>query len=167
MRTPPKKILLWGLLVRLISGYQPSLYSFQRSLPRLPVPKLSDTIEKLLESLKPIKSAEELAVIRKQAQDFERGIGPRLQKLLYLKSWITPNYVSDWWYVFHEMNSIDDNFFKRISLNYNFVFQTNFFPLFCFFFNSKGKVCVFAQSLAITNQLQLLHFGSFVLEGEL
>lgn len=99
MRQPPKKILLWGLLVRLISGYQPSLYSFQRSLPKMPVPALGETIERLLDSLRPIKSEEELALLRKQAKEFEHGLGPRLQKLLILKSWITQNYVSDWWYV--------------------------------------------------------------------
>lgn len=68
MSNPSKKVLLWGLLVRLISGYQPSLYSFQRSLPKLPVPKLQDTLRKLIESLKPIVSEEELAIIKKQSQ---------------------------------------------------------------------------------------------------
>lgn len=68
MSSPSKKTLLWGLLVRLISGYQPSLYSFQRSLPKLPVPKLHDTMHKLIESMKPIVSEEELAIIKKQAK---------------------------------------------------------------------------------------------------
>lgn len=67
MHKPSKKILFWGLLVRLISGYQPSLYSFQRSLPKLPVPKLHDTMQKLIDSLKSIVSEEELAIIKKQA----------------------------------------------------------------------------------------------------
>jgi len=97
MSKPPTKILLWGLLVRLISGYQPSLYSFQRSLPKLPVPKLHDTMQKLIESLRPILSEEELAIVKKQATEFENTIGPKLQRLLILKSWITPNYVTDWW----------------------------------------------------------------------
>ncbi|KAG9510263.1 Mitogen-activated protein kinase-binding protein 1 [Fragariocoptes setiger] len=97
MRTPPLKIILWGLLVRLISGYQPSLYSFQRSLPRLPVPPLSETMKKLLESLEPITSPEEFEKIKKQAHAFERNPGPKLQRLLVLKSWLTQNYVTDWW----------------------------------------------------------------------
>lgn len=74
MSTPPKHIILWGLLVRLISGYQPSLYSFQRSLPKLPVPKLHDTLEKLIESLEPIVSEEELAIVKKQATVSSKNI---------------------------------------------------------------------------------------------
>lgn len=88
---------LWGLTVKFVSGYQPSLYSCQRSLPRMPVPPLDETLSKLLDSLKPLCSEEEFKDYCKQAQDFECSIGPRLQRLLYLKSWWAPNYVSDWW----------------------------------------------------------------------
>lgn len=31
------------------------------------------------------------------ANDFEKGIGVKLQRYLLLKSWWTSNYVSDWW----------------------------------------------------------------------
>lgn len=88
---------LWGLTVKFVSGYQPSLYSCQRSLPRMPVPAIDETLSKLLDSLKPLCSEEEFKEYSKQAQDFECSIGPRLQRLLYLKSWWAPNYVSDWW----------------------------------------------------------------------
>ncbi|MPC08983.1 Carnitine O-palmitoyltransferase 1, liver isoform [Portunus trituberculatus] len=88
---------LWGLTVKFVSGYQPSLYSCQRSLPRMPVPAIDETLSKLLDSLKPLCSEEEFKDYSKQAQDFECSIGPRLQRLLYLKSWWAPNYVSDWW----------------------------------------------------------------------
>jgi hypothetical protein len=60
--------MIWGILVRLISGYQPSLYSFQRSLPRMPVPSLRDTLHKLFESLKPVCTEEELALLKKQSR---------------------------------------------------------------------------------------------------
>ncbi|XP_064471595.1 carnitine O-palmitoyltransferase 1, liver isoform-like [Ornithodoros turicata] len=89
--------LLWCACVRVISGYQPSLYSCQRSLPRLPVPPLHDTIDRLLESLQPVCSPEELKQLTQQASKFERTLGPTLQRLLWLRSWITSNYVSDWW----------------------------------------------------------------------
>ncbi|XP_047476442.1 carnitine O-palmitoyltransferase 1, liver isoform-like [Penaeus chinensis] len=91
------KTKLWGLTVKFVSGYQPSLYSCQRSLPRMPVPPLDETLSKLLDSLKPLCSEEEFKQYSKEAADFEGTIGPRLQRLLHLKSWWAPNYVSDWW----------------------------------------------------------------------
>lgn len=91
------KTKLWGLTVKFVSGYQPSLYSCQRSLPRMPVPPLDETLSKLLESLKPLCSEEEYKQYKQDAADFECTIGCRLQRLLYLKSWWAPNYVSDWW----------------------------------------------------------------------
>ncbi|KAK8725563.1 hypothetical protein OTU49_010621 [Cherax quadricarinatus] len=91
------KTKLWSLTVKFVSGYQPSLYSCQRSLPRMPVPPLEETLGKLLDSLKPLCSEEEFKEYTKQANEFESTVGPRLQRLLYLKSWWAPNYVSDWW----------------------------------------------------------------------
>lgn len=98
LRSPPLRIVLWGLLVRLISGYQPSLYSFQRSLPRMSVPPVRETIRKLLESMKCIiRDPDEFAQFQREALEFERTIASKLQKLLILKSWLTQNYVTDWW----------------------------------------------------------------------
>ena len=39
---------IWGVTVKFVSGYQPSLYSCQRSLPRLPVPRLHGTLSELI-----------------------------------------------------------------------------------------------------------------------
>lgn len=97
LRQPPLKIIVWGLLVRLISGYQPSLYSFQRSLPRMSVPPVNQTIRKLLESMRCLLDEDAYKKFEKEARDFERSLAPKLQKLLILKSWLTQNYVSDWW----------------------------------------------------------------------
>lgn len=89
--------LAWCVAVRVISGYQPSLYSCQRSLPRLPVPALHDTIERLLDSLRAVCTPEEMKSLEMQAQKFETTLGPTLQRLLYLRSWISSNYVTEWW----------------------------------------------------------------------
>lgn len=97
MRQPPLTIIIWGVLVRLISGYHPSLYSFQRSLPRMSVPPLSETIKKLLESVKCYLEPEEYERVYQEAKQFEKTLGPKLQKLLIVKSWLTQNYVTDWW----------------------------------------------------------------------
>ncbi|XP_054721147.1 carnitine O-palmitoyltransferase 1, liver isoform-like [Uloborus diversus] len=88
---------LWCGCVRLLSGYKPSLYSCQRSLPRLPVPAVRDTLNRLYESLKPLCTEEELKDIQQSGREFETTVAHKLQNLLYLKSWFCQNYVSDWW----------------------------------------------------------------------
>ena len=45
---------VWGLVVRLVSGYQPTTYSYQKSLPFLPVPDLKETLNKFLTSIEPL-----------------------------------------------------------------------------------------------------------------
>ncbi|KAL7641358.1 UNVERIFIED_CONTAM: hypothetical protein RMT77_008497 [Armadillidium vulgare] len=96
-KRPTCKTILWAFLVRFVSGYQPSLYSFQNSLPRMKVPALKDTMDKLLDSLEPLCTEEELNEYRKGAAHLQKTIGGRLQRILYIKSWLAPNYVSDWW----------------------------------------------------------------------
>lgn len=59
---------MWCGAVKLISGYKPSLYSCQRSLPRLPVPAVRDTLDRLYESLKPLCTEEELREIMQQGK---------------------------------------------------------------------------------------------------
>jgi hypothetical protein len=52
----------------------------------------------LIESLKPVCSEEELEELQKEAAEFEKSpLASRLQRILILKSWWVPNYVSDWW----------------------------------------------------------------------
>ncbi|KAG1650421.1 Carnitine O-palmitoyltransferase 1, liver isoform [Nymphon striatum] len=92
-----KTTLIWAITVRLISGYQPSLYSCQKSLPRLPVPPLKQTLKKLIESLRPVSTDEEIEILKQESKEFEKSLGPKLQKILMLKSWWSQNYVTDWW----------------------------------------------------------------------
>lgn len=88
---------LWLWLVKMFSGRRPLLYSFQGSLPRLPVPGLDDTIRRYLESVLPLLDKEEYLQMESLANDFKKNQAPRLQKFLVLKSWWASNYVSDWW----------------------------------------------------------------------
>lgn len=68
-RTQSYKTLVWGALVRIIGGAHPRLYSYQNSLPRMPVPALQDTCQGFLKSVKHIlpekeyKEMEELAKV--------------------------------------------------------------------------------------------------------
>eukprot|EP00069_Balaena_mysticetus_P004774 bmy_17673T0 len=84
-------------MVKIFSGRKPMLYSFQTSLPRLPVPAVQDTVNRYLESVKPLMKEGDFTRMTALAQDFAINLGPRLQWYLKLKSWWATNYVSDWW----------------------------------------------------------------------
>nr|XP_056707456.1 carnitine O-palmitoyltransferase 1, liver isoform isoform X1 [Euleptes europaea] len=88
---------IWMTLVKLFSGRKPMLYSFQTSLPRLPVPAVKDTINRYLESVKPLMNDEQYRRMEGLGKDFAVTLGPKLQWYLKLKSWWATNYVSDWW----------------------------------------------------------------------
>ncbi|KAG4077465.1 hypothetical protein HA402_002892 [Bradysia odoriphaga] len=89
---------IWALLMKgVIKFNKPLLCSFQESLPRLPVPNLDETISRYLESMLPLLSENEHKAITRKAEEFKNGIGQRLQRYLVLKSWWSPNYVTDWW----------------------------------------------------------------------
>uniref|UniRef100_A0A671XUW0 Carnitine palmitoyltransferase 1A n=1 Tax=Sparus aurata TaxID=8175 RepID=A0A671XUW0_SPAAU len=88
----------WSTRVWMVfSGRKPMLYSFQNSLPRLPVPSVKDTCRRYLESVRPLMDDERYERMKGLAKDFEKNLGPRLQWYLKLKSWWASNYVSDWW----------------------------------------------------------------------
>ncbi|XP_054843927.1 carnitine O-palmitoyltransferase 1, muscle isoform isoform X2 [Eublepharis macularius] len=88
---------IWAATVKVLSGRQPMLYSLQASLPKLPVPKVEDTIQRYLESVHHLLDAERYSQMETLARDFQKQEAPRLQKYLILKSWWASNYVSDWW----------------------------------------------------------------------
>ncbi|XP_038612616.1 carnitine O-palmitoyltransferase 1, muscle isoform [Tachyglossus aculeatus] len=88
---------IWAICVKLLSSRRPMLYSFQTSLPKLPVPKVGATIQRYLESVRPLLDNEQYKRMEMLAKDFQEKTAPRLQKYLVLKSWWATNYVSDWW----------------------------------------------------------------------
>ncbi|KAJ6651521.1 hypothetical protein lerEdw1_020856 [Lerista edwardsae] len=88
---------IWAAMVKVLSGRKPMLYSFQTSLPKLPVPSVQDTIQRYLESIRPLLDDAKYDQMETLALDFQEQIAPRLQKYLILKSWWATNYVSDWW----------------------------------------------------------------------
>ncbi|KAG2462390.1 CPT1A palmitoyltransferase, partial [Polypterus senegalus] len=92
-----RKTKLWMMMVKIFSGRKPMLYSFQTSLPRLPLPTVKDTMKNYLESVRPLMNDDEYNRMKGLAKDFEVNLGPRLQWYLKLKSWWATNYVSDWW----------------------------------------------------------------------
>lgn len=108
---------IWYPLIKLFMSKKPQLYSYQASLPRLPVPSIHNTVRRYLRSIKPIcKTEEEYQRIQKLAVEFENGIAKKLQRYLVLKSWWATNYVSDWWEEFVYLRSrlplmINSNFY--------------------------------------------------------
>lgn len=90
---------IWGLTIKVcyLWGRRPLLYSFQGSLPTLPIPDLKDTCRRYLESVKAILPPDEYEKVAKAAGNFELQEGAKLQSKLKLHYWTTTNYVSDWW----------------------------------------------------------------------
>ncbi|XP_015249773.1 PREDICTED: carnitine O-palmitoyltransferase 1, liver isoform-like isoform X2 [Cyprinodon variegatus] len=88
---------IWVALVRIFSGRKPLLYSYQGSLPNLPVPAVKDTVKRFLESVRPLMDDAEYERTNNLATEFESSLGKRLQWYLKLKALWASNYVSDWW----------------------------------------------------------------------
>ncbi|XP_072311810.1 carnitine O-palmitoyltransferase 1, liver isoform-like isoform X2 [Eucyclogobius newberryi] len=88
---------VWVALVRIFSGRKPLLYSYQGSLPNLPLPTIKDTVKRYLESVRPLMDDTKYESTNKLAEEFLGSLGNRLQWYLKLKSLWAANYVSDWW----------------------------------------------------------------------
>ncbi|KAM3863493.1 carnitine O-palmitoyltransferase 1, liver isoform [Diretmus argenteus] len=88
---------VWVTLLRLLSGRKPLLYSYQTSLPHLPVPAIKDTLARHLESVRPLRTVPEFERMTELANQFESNLGNSLQRYLKLKALWATNYVSDWW----------------------------------------------------------------------
>lgn len=88
---------VWVTLLRLLSSRKPLLYSYQTSLPHLPVPPIKDTLSRYLMSVRPLLTDPEFKRMTELANHFESNLGNRLQRYLKLKALWATNYVSDWW----------------------------------------------------------------------
>lgn len=58
------------------------MYQFQESLPKLPLPKLSDTCDRYIEMVTPLLSETELEQTLAAVREFQQGSGVELQKQL-------------------------------------------------------------------------------------
>ena len=72
-------------------------------------------------------------------KDFKNGIGPKLQRVLQMKSYFVDNYVTDWWYVASLL----------------FLFNQHILSAFLFVCNTGKSTCIWwvglqLQSIAIT-----------------
>nr|CAB3230596.1 carnitine O-palmitoyltransferase 1, muscle isoform-like [Phallusia mammillata] len=88
---------IWAVCTKILGGSDPKLYSYQASLPRLPVPPLKDTVSRYLRSVRPLLNDTEYDAMTKLSEEFLGTIASRLQRYLVFKSWWASNYVTDWW----------------------------------------------------------------------
>jgi len=73
-------------------------FGAQPTLPRLPVPELQDTLNRLKESLKPIAWSEaEYASVTQKIDDFGKTKGPELQERLLKRASEKEHWLEDWW----------------------------------------------------------------------
>lgn len=74
-----------------------------------------------MRTIKPLYSEEDYKRIESEAIQFQNGVGKRLQRYLIFKSYISANYVSDWWeeYVYLRGRSpimVNSNFYALDSI---------------------------------------------------
>ncbi|XP_063838855.1 carnitine O-acetyltransferase isoform X1 [Ostrinia nubilalis] len=68
-----------------------------QNLPRLPVPKLSDTLDKYLKTVRPHLNDTEFSQTTKLVKSFESGEGKQLQSLLESRAEKHLNWLEEWW----------------------------------------------------------------------
>ena len=76
-RTQSIVTMLWAVTVRMWSGYSPITYSYQASLPRMPVPRLKTTLENTIESLKPLYGENSEKILHLQKESKVRNLCPQ------------------------------------------------------------------------------------------
>jgi carnitine O-palmitoyltransferase 1 len=101
LKLKPKEVSyvvkIWAICTKILLGRKPMLYSYQSSLPRMPVPALADTTKKFLSTVKPLLTSSEYENILSMSNDFQSTAGKKINFYLNLKSWWANNYVTDWW----------------------------------------------------------------------
>jgi carnitine O-acetyltransferase len=74
------------------------LYASQSSLPHLPIPTLSSTFSKYLETLLPLQSASERAQSKKAVKAFlDSPLSGKLQERLEARAKERDSWLSEWW----------------------------------------------------------------------
>jgi carnitine O-palmitoyltransferase 2 len=74
-------------------------FHFQKSLTRLPIPKLEDTMARYLSAVEPVVTPAQLAETRAAAAEFEKGDGARLHAALVARDAANKHtsYINAWW----------------------------------------------------------------------
>uniref|UniRef100_A0A1A8MQ23 Carnitine O-palmitoyltransferase 2, mitochondrial n=1 Tax=Nothobranchius pienaari TaxID=704102 RepID=A0A1A8MQ23_9TELE len=98
----------------------PSMH-YQKSLPRLPIPKLEDTIRRYLAAQKPLLNDDQFRTTERIAQDFQNGVGMQLHEELVAqdKNNKHTSYISGPWFDMYlsARDSVVLNFNPFMSFN--------------------------------------------------
>lgn len=75
------------------------MMSRQKDLMKLPVPPLKETLQRYVESIRPLVTAAQFEKTVKVVEEFGKpnGIGEKLYKVLEAKAASTENWLADWW----------------------------------------------------------------------
>ncbi|RLN51717.1 hypothetical protein BBJ29_009743 [Phytophthora kernoviae] len=127
---PPFVAILTVLAIMFVVVASPSESWWRNALPRLPLPSLKETVARYLKSVHPLLTPKEYEEVERMAIGFEKNEGPKLQFYLYLKSWWSSNYVTDWWekYVYLKGRSslmINSNYYALPGANLDFSLTKN------------------------------------------
>uniref|UniRef100_A0A0K0ENG6 Carn_acyltransf domain-containing protein n=1 Tax=Strongyloides stercoralis TaxID=6248 RepID=A0A0K0ENG6_STRER len=95
-KKPSIQTQIFFVIIKFIYSYATFL-SYEKCMPRMPIPKVKDTIKRYLRSVRPLLNDEEYNDIVNLANDFEKNVASNLQRKLWLKWLSSPNYISDWW----------------------------------------------------------------------
>jgi len=98
-------------------------FKYQKSLPKLPVPPLEDTLNKYLNTLRPILSSSAYVQAEAAVHEFAKpdGQGVELQKRLKARDESTEkSWLIDWWNDYAYMGYRDP---VVVNVNYFFVFK--------------------------------------------
>ncbi|RLN75032.1 hypothetical protein BBJ28_00027083, partial [Nothophytophthora sp. Chile5] len=74
-------------------------FHFQKSLTRLPIPKLEDSLARYLAAVEPVVDAAQFADAQRAVRDFQTGVGPELQRALVARDDANKHtsYINQWW----------------------------------------------------------------------
>lgn len=111
------KTVIWGFLLKYlyIRGGSKVMLAYQTSLPSLPVPDIKDTAARYMESMDGLFDDEERSLVQGELTSFLQNEGPKLQRYLKTKYWISNNYIADWWLDFVYLRGRDS-----LMINSNF-----------------------------------------------
>lgn len=82
------------------TGARGCTYTYQRSMPKLPIPELDKTCARWLKAVTPLAAdAAELATTTAAVEAFRVGPGPALQEKLRARDAAAPesSFINDWW----------------------------------------------------------------------
>ncbi|CCI50536.1 unnamed protein product [Albugo candida] len=90
-------------------------FRFQKSLLRLPIPELDDTLNRYLRAVEPVLKSSELKETQRAVHAFKNGVGPHLQKSLIERdaSNSHTSYINEWWLDLY----LEDR--RPLVINYN------------------------------------------------